>query len=141
MRRYQHQRARKDRGGAALVEFSICFPVLLSFVFGIIEFSRLLQLEHTVRLASFAGARAGVTLDSATSDVQAATLAALAISGVVSPTITITPNPIAYTSPTVTVTVSISAVQNAWLTWFVNGNQTITSTTTLSREVNGVSVP
>ena len=130
-----------DRRGATVVEFSICFPVLLAFVFGTIEFSRVLQLQQTIRLAAFEGARAGVPLDSTTADVQNRTQDILAAVRVATATTTITPNPLAYTSPTVTVTVSTDPAQNAWLIWFVTAGHPLTSTITLQREVLAVSVP
>ena len=130
-----------NRRGATAVEFSICFPILLAFVFGTIEFSRVLQLQHTIRLAAFEGARAGVPLDSTTADVQNRMQSILQAVKVSNATTTITPNPLAYTSPTVTVTVAADPANNAWLTWFVTAGHPLTSTITLQREVLAVSVP
>ena len=134
-------RYRGDRRGATVVEFSICFPILLAFVFGTIEFSRVLQLQHTIRLAAFEGARAGIPLDSTTADVQNRTQGILQAVRIPNAQTTITPNPLAYASPTVTVTVSADPAQNAWLIWFVTAGHPLTSTITLQREVLAVSVP
>ena len=134
-------RCGRDRRGATVVEFSICFPILLAFVFGTIEFSRVLQLQHTVRLAAFEGARAGVPLDSTTSDVTTRAQSILAAAKISNSTTTIVPNPIAYASPTVTVTVAADPAQNKWVTWFVTAGHPLSATITLNREVLAVSVP
>jgi len=134
-------RDRGNRRGATVVEFSICFPILLSFVFGTIEFSRLLQLQHTIRLAAFEGARAGVPLDSTTADVQNRVQSILEVVRISNVQTTITPNPLLYASPTVTVSVSADPAENAWLIWFVTAGHPVTSSITLQREVLAVSVP
>jgi Flp pilus assembly protein TadG len=130
-----------NRRGATVVEFAICFPILLAFVFGTIEFSRVLQLQHTIRLAAFEGARAGVPLDSTTSDVTARTQSVLSSVRVTHATTTITPNPVVYASPTVTVTVSVDPTRSSWVNWFLTAGHPLTSTITLNREVLSVSVP
>lgn len=135
------RRQPRNRRGTTMVEFAMCFPVLLGFLFAIIEFSRVLQVQHTVRLAAFEGARAGVSLDSTTATVQARVLSSLAYTGVTNPTITVVPNPLTYNSPTITVTVSAKPAQNAWMTWYETSANVITSTITLDREVQSVSSP
>jgi Flp pilus assembly protein TadG len=135
------ERNRGSRHGATVVEFAICFPILLAFVFGTIEFSRVLQLQHTIRLAAFEGARAGVPLDSTTSDVTTKTQSILSAVKITNSTTTITPNPLAYASSTVTVTISADPAQNKWVTWFVTAGHPLSSTITLNREVLAVSVP
>ncbi len=130
-----------ERRGTSVVEFAVCLPVLLAFTFGTIQFSRMVQLQHTLRLAAFEGARAGVTLDSSSADVQNKVAGTLAVLGVNNPTVTITPNPLAYTSPTITVTVSADPTQNAWLNWFPATGNPISATVTLNREVQAVSSP
>ena len=103
--------------------------------------SRVLQLQHTIRLVAFEGARAGVPLDSTTADVQNRMQSILQAVQVPNAQTTITPSPLAYASPTVTVTVSADPANNAWLTWFVTAGHPLTSTITLQREVLAVSVP
>lgn len=129
------------RRGAAAVEFALCAPVLFAFIFGIIELSRMVQIQHTVREAALEGARAGVALDAVTSDVVNQATNITSAVGVVNPTITVTPNPITYTSPTVSVTVSTTPGQNGWLLWFFTAGQPITGSLTMTREVQAISVP
>ena len=137
------RRAKKKRNrlGAATVEFAVCLPVLLAFVFGILEFSRLTQLKQTARLAAFEGARAGISLNATNADVTTAVNDIMTAVSIPNYTTTISPNPIAYNSSSVSVTVSLDAIQNAWITWFVRSSKTITANVTLQREIQSVSVP
>jgi Flp pilus assembly protein TadG len=137
----RRQRRSARRRGAALVEFALCVPILFTVIFAIIEFSRAMQLQQTVRQAAFEGARVGVTLDATSSAVQTAAQNNAAMVGVTNTTVTVTPNPLAYTSPTVTVTVSASPVTNSWVLKFFTGASTVSATITLDREVQAVSNP
>ena len=130
-----------NRRGAVLVEFALCVPVLLLSMFAIIEFCRVLELQHAVRQAAFEGARAGLTLDSTTSGVQTAATSALAAVGVTNGTITISPNPLTYTSPTVSVTVSVPGYGHGWYTHFFAGASAVSATIVLDREVQSISNP
>lgn len=47
----------KDRGGATAVEFAMIAPVLLMFVFGILEFSRAMWVHNALQQTAIAGAR------------------------------------------------------------------------------------
>ncbi len=132
---------RNNRQGGATVEFAICAPILFMFLCAVVEFGSVYQLQQTVREAAFEGARAGVALDAATSDVTTAATSITQTIGIINPTITINPNPLTYTSPTITVTVSVNLGKNAWLLWFFSGTTSISGTITLTREVQGVSVP
>jgi Flp pilus assembly protein TadG len=130
-----------SRRGATTVEMAFCVPILLGIVVGIMEFSRNLQIQQTVRQAAFEGARAGIALDASTTDVtNAATVIANAVS-IKNPTITVVPNPLTSTSPTISVTVSTTAGNSGWVFWFFNKNSTISATVTLNREAQSISVP
>jgi len=130
------------RRGATTIEFAFCVPIMLTVVFALVEFSRALQLQQSVRQAAFEGARAGVDLDATTSDVTNAANTVAGIVGIAKPTITITPDPLTYLSPTITVTVSTTPARSGWfLLRFFNKSSVISSTITLNREVQSVSVP
>jgi Flp pilus assembly protein TadG len=137
----RQQKRKTNRRGTATVEFALCLPVLLALVFGLVEFSRVTQLQQSARLAALEGARAGITLDATTSDVGAAVNRVMTAVCIPHYSTTITPNTLAYTSPSVTVTVSLDPTQNAWLTWFTSSSNLITATVTLQREVQAVSAP
>lgn len=129
------------RRGATSVEFALCMPILLAFVFGTLEFSRASQLTQSVRLAAFEGARAGINLDATTTDVTTAVNRVMSAVNISSYTTTINPSSLSYTSPSVSVTVTLNSSQNAWFTWFISSTHTTTGTVTLLREVDAVSVP
>lgn len=137
----QRKRRSKKRRGATSVEFALCLPVLLTFVFGILEFSRVTQLQQSARLAAFEGARAGITLNAKNSDVTTAVNKVMSAISIANYTTTITPTTLSYTTATVTVSVAIPPSQNAWIAKFVPSSQTIVATITLAREVQSVSVP
>jgi Flp pilus assembly protein TadG len=129
------------RRGATTVELAFCVPIVLTVIFAILEFSRNLQLQQSVRQAAFEAARAGVALDAATSDVTNTATSIASIIGIKNPTITVVPNPLAYSSPTVSVTVSTTPASNGWFLRFFNKTSVISSTITLNREVQAISVP
>src|SRR5258708_6413491 len=119
------------RRGATAVEMAFCVPIVLTVLFGIIEFSRILQLQQSVRQAAFEGARAGVALDAVTADVTNASTSIASIVSIKNPTITIVPTPLASASPTVSVTVSTTPASNGWFLRFFNKASVISSTITL----------
>src|ERR1700722_11894805 len=133
-------RQRSNRRGSSVVEFALCAPVLFAVLFGIIEYSRMLQIQHTVRQAALEGARAGINLDASTADASTAVTNITGIIGIVNPTVTINPNPLQWASTTITVTVSANAGQNGWLLWFFTAGSPISATITMAREINAVSV-
>ena len=50
----------KDQKGAAFIEFTIIFPLLMMLVFGIVEFGLILYNQQIITNASREGARAGI---------------------------------------------------------------------------------
>ncbi len=70
-----------ERRGAALVEFAIVLPVLLTLLLGIISFGSWLALAHSVQQSANEGARAaltGLTLEERAAVAKAAADTALA---------------------------------------------------------------
>lgn len=133
-------RCRRNRQGAAAVEFAIVAPVFFLMVFGMIEFGRALMVQQVLTNASREGARVGV-LDSTTPtrtqviDTVNTYLQSAGISGA-----TITLNP---TEPTtagygepVTVTVQVPFSNVSWLPapWFLGGNTQLTASSIMRRE-------
>jgi len=130
-----------DRRGTTSVEFAVCLPVLLAFVFGVLEFSRVTQMQQSAKLAAFEGARAGISLNATTTQVQTAVSRVMSAVSISNYTTTINPSPLTYSSSSIAVTVSCKPSQNAWFTWFVGSSATVSATVTLQREVQAVSVP
>src|SRR5690349_5471706 len=69
---------RSRRRGAALVEFAVVSPILVSLVLGTIEVSRVLQVKQYLTDAARYGARAASRPGASNSDVQAAIKAVVA---------------------------------------------------------------
>lgn len=57
MRGTSNTHFRPRERGAAVVEFAVVLPILLAFLFGIIEFGRIMSVCHTLNNAARAGAR------------------------------------------------------------------------------------
>jgi len=53
-------RFKKREKGSAVVEFAVVLPILLAFLFGILEFGRVMMVCHTLNNAARVGARIAV---------------------------------------------------------------------------------
>ena len=87
-------RCPQGRKGQALAEFAIILPVLFMLIAGIIEFGRAWNIKQAVTDAAREGARYTVVQDSTitdTADVAAKIRQRLALAGITTSTITITP--------------------------------------------------
>jgi Flp pilus assembly protein TadG len=79
----------KARGGATVVEFALMAPVMFLFIFGIIEFGRLMMVQQaTTRAAREACRKASLatTINSAVVDTAARNVMAGAMTGAADPT-------------------------------------------------------
>jgi Flp pilus assembly protein TadG len=128
---------RKNRRGAAAVEFAVVAPVLFLLVFGMIEFGRMVMVQQVITNGSREGARLAVLDGTTTADVTTAVNTYLTGASVQGATVTVTPNPptsAAYGAP-VTVVVSVSFDQVSWLPtpMFLSGRE-LTATTVMRRE-------
>src|SRR5882757_936386 len=63
---------RRNRRGAAAVEFAIVAPVFFLLVFGMVEYGRMIMVQQVITNAAREGARVGVLDGSALSDVTTA---------------------------------------------------------------------
>jgi Flp pilus assembly protein TadG len=63
------QSSRRERRGAAVVEFAIVAPIFMLFVFGIIEYGRMVMVQQILTNASREGARVAVLEGSTGTDV------------------------------------------------------------------------
>jgi Flp pilus assembly protein TadG len=64
--------SRQERRGAAVVEFAIVAPVFLLFVFGIIEYGRMVMVQQVLTNATREGARIAVLEGSTEDEVRTA---------------------------------------------------------------------
>lgn len=128
---------RRNRRGAAVVEFAIVAPVFFTMVLGMIEYGRMVMVQQLVTNASREGARVGVLDGATTSQVQTAVSSYLSAASVTGATVTVNPSPpsnAGYGAP-VTVTVTIPFSQVSWLpTPMFLGGKSLTATSVMRRE-------
>jgi len=130
---------RRNRQGAAAVEFAIVAPVFFLLVFGMVEYGRMIMVQQVITNAAREGARVGVLDGSTYTDVQTAVnnyLTASKISTTAS-TISCSPNPPSSqtTGNPVTVTVSIPFNKVSWLpTPLYLGSTTLSASAVMRRE-------
>lgn len=120
-----------------MVEFAVIAPIFFLFIFGVIEFGRMVMVQQIITNASREGARQAV-LDGQTHDSVVNTVTSyLTGSSISGATVTVNPynpNDAGY-GAAVTVTVSVDFSQVSWLPtpMFLGGN-TLTATTVMRRE-------
>lgn len=130
---------RRNRRGAAVVEFALIAPVLFLLAFGIIEFGRMVMVQQVLTNASREGARLA-TLDGTTrAEFDAAVAHYLDSAAVPSASASFAPDPALPTSDdyvgSMTVTVSIPFDQVSWLpSPLFLGGRTLTATAVMRRE-------
>ncbi|MBX7166114.1 MAG: pilus assembly protein [Pirellulales bacterium] len=128
---------RRNRKGAALVEFAIVAPILFLLVFGMIEYGRMVMVQQVLTNASREGARLGVLDGTTTADVEDAVDTYLLSANISGATVSVTPSPpssAGYGAP-VNVSVSVPFNQVSWLpTPLYLGGKTLSATTTMRRE-------
>jgi Flp pilus assembly protein TadG len=108
--------ARTNRRGVAVVEFAVVAPVFFLFVFGMIEFGRMVMVQQIITNAAREGTRVGILPGATTSQVTTAVNNYLAAGSISGATVTVNPSPpssAAYGS-SVTVTVSIPFTSVSW---------------------------
>ena len=117
MNRLSHRRTAKprQRRGAATVEFAISISVVLLFVFASIEFVRLNMLKHSIEHASYLAARRGIITGATVADVQQVAQDHLAIIGISSGTVLVSPNPIEDDTSVVEVRIDVPTLGNTWI--------------------------
>ena len=131
--------ARASRRGAAIVEFAFVAPIFFLFVFGMIEFGRMVMVQQLITNAAREGARVAILPGSTTSQVDTAVSNYLtgSVSGA---TTTVNPDPpsgATYGSAvTVTVTVPFSSVSWTPKPFFL-GSTTLSAQCVMRTEING----
>ena len=135
---------RRNRGGAAAVEFALIAPIFFLMIFGMIEFGRMVMVQQVITNSSREGARIAVLDGTAGADVVAAVenyLNSAHLSGADvrvltgDPPIESEPSTAGYGEP-ITVTVRIPFSQVSWLPspMFIGGDTVLTATTVMRRE-------
>jgi Flp pilus assembly protein TadG len=131
---------RKNRRGAAVVEFAIVAPIFFLLIFGMIEFGRVVMVQQLLTNASREGARLGVLNDATDTQVKSKVVSYLAGANITIATSNVT---VAYATDaslpgsgeSVTVTVSVPFNQVSWLPspMFLK-NKTLSASSGMRRE-------
>jgi len=133
---------RKNRRGAAVVEFAVVAPVFILLVFGMVEYGRMVMVQQVLTNAAREGARKAV-LDGANATTIKTDivgyLTAAKVNGVTTSNVTISPaDPNAATAGTpITVTISVPFANVSWLpsTMFPAAKaQTLSASAVMRRE-------
>jgi hypothetical protein len=102
------------RRGAAVVEFALVVPVMLTLTFGLIEMGRISMVKEAVTQATREGARVGVRPTASLDDVRTRVNEELQIMGITGATVVVTPTQWDAAMPgddvSVSITIPISAV-------------------------------
>jgi hypothetical protein len=128
------RKRRRNRRGAAVVEFAVVAPIFVALVLGMIEFGRALMVQQTLTNASREGARVAVLEGATASEVTAAVEDRLTtISGA---TVACDPDPSAAAyGDSITVTVSVPFNGVSWLpTPIFLGGEDLTASTVMRVE-------
>jgi len=128
---------RRNRRGAAVVEFAIVAPVFFLLIFGMIEYGRMVMVQQVLTNASREGARKAVLEGVSDSEVQTAVSSYLTSASISGATVTVTTTaavpPDVADSRTVTVTIPFSQV--SWLpSPMFLGTTTLTASSTMRSE-------
>lgn len=130
---------RKQRQGAAAVEFAVVAPVFFLLVFGMIEYGRMVMVQQIIVNSAREGCRAAVLDGSTTAGVKTQAITAMAAGNITITTtnVTVSPDPpsnAAFGDP-VTVTVTVPFNQVSWLpSPMYLGGKSMTASTTMRRE-------
>ena len=108
---------KRQRRGAAVVEFAIVAPLFVLLIFGMVEYGRMVMVQQVLTNASREGARRAVGANATTSAVSTTVTDYLTNSAISGATVTVTPRPpssAAFGDP-VTVSVTLPFSQVSWL--------------------------
>jgi Flp pilus assembly protein TadG len=126
-RRRIRRSRRKNRRGAAVVEFAVIAPLLFMLIFGMIEFGRLIMVQQILTNASREGARRAVLEHASVSEVESVVADYLSGASVSGASVTVSPSPLSVAGfgDPVTVGCSIPFAQVSWLPapWFLSETQ------------------
>ena len=129
---------RCDRRGATAVEFAIVAPVLLGFLFVIIELAMLMMFSGNVNTAMLLGLRSLTLSESNAAEVETVIRTELEMRGISTATIEFDPVDFDVADPQVDllVDVPINAENGLGLTWLLSsgGPRSIRRTITVERE-------
>ncbi|MBI1390669.1 MAG: DUF4320 family protein [bacterium] len=109
--------------GSATVEFAVVAPIILLLLFGIVEFGRVMSVQHLLNTAAREGARVAVLPGASTGQVNAKIAEVLTGAGISSEVIEISPADVssANRNDPITVRVRVTYESIAWVGGIVPG--------------------
>lgn len=107
MRQQQIKKSFHSKRGSAAVEFAVILPIFLTMLFGMVEFGRVLSVQHVVNSAAREGARVASLPGTDNVSVTTAVQAELNSAGLPLDSITFDPPDITQADPNEPVTVSV----------------------------------
>lgn len=103
------------RRGVAAVQFSFALTLIFLLFIGAVEYARLHMLQHTVHEAAYQAARAATAPGCGANDARSAAADLLNRAGVRFANITVSPDPILESTPSVRVRIGLPVPQNSWV--------------------------
>ena len=106
------------RRGAATVEFAFVAPIMILFMFGMVEIGGLMMIKNAATHASREGARLAVTPTATSAEVQQRVMEQIRMYTNASASVIVSPSELALASPgdMVTVRVEVNAAEIGWIT-------------------------
>ncbi len=123
-----------DRRGAVTVEFALCASIFFMFVFGMLELTRYLYVQHSVQMVAYEAARAGVVPGATAADVQTRAADLMNATGVHVYTMSVTPTVINTLTENVSVTINCDFADNSWVPPTFMPSAQLSTTITLQHE-------
>jgi len=106
----------RPRQGAALVEFALVLPVMFLFFAAMVEFTRVLMLQHTADTAAYEAARAAMVPGATSLEAEQEADELLSAAGLKGASTFVDPLTITQETPFVTVRVEVPVAPNSWIT-------------------------
>ena len=127
--------SRKQRIGAAVVEFAVCLPLIMLIVLGTIEAGSLLFLKQTLVQAAYEGAKVAIASGDETR-VNQAVGAVVASRNLNNVQVQFTPSDIANVpaGETITITISAPGDSNSFIPFGPFENQIVQTSASMVRE-------
>lgn len=130
---------RNSRGGSATVELAVVSPFVFLFIFGIVEFGRLLMAIHGLETAAREGCRTAIIADATSQDVKQTIANRLAAFGISNYRLTVAPNSLSDAEQWDPITVRIETTYDnvSWLPTpdYLKGKK-LKASSTLPREAS-----
>lgn len=107
--------AKSVRRGIAAVQFAFALTLIFLLFVGALEYSRVHMLQHAVHDAAYQAARAATAPGCGADDARSTASAYLARVGVRFANITVSPDPVLESTPSVRVQIGLPVPQNSWI--------------------------